>query len=92
MDPNIGINELERIVRLGSNYRGPHGDPLAHAYGMASMLRDIAVTDSQRESIATAVAKIVSWFKANQISSNETAELEHGALVAIKSLRRAYGI
>jgi len=92
MDPGICIKELERIVSSGSAYIGPHGDPLAHAYGMASVLRDIASTDNQRETIATAVAAIVSWFKGRQISSDETPEREHNAIAAIADLKRAYGM
>jgi hypothetical protein len=91
MDPNICIEELERIVETGSAYMGPHSDPLAHAYGVASVLRDIASTDDQREKIAAAVAEIKSWYKAKQVSIEEGVASEGKAMAAITELKRAYG-
>jgi hypothetical protein len=91
MDPNICIRELERIVETGSAYIGPHSDPLAHAYGVASVLRDIASTDVQREKIAAAVAEIKSWYKTKQVSSKESVASERKAIAAIVDLKRAFG-
>ncbi len=91
MDPNICIAELERIVKMGRTYIGPHGDPLAHAYGVASALRDLASTDDQKEKISMAIAEIVSWYKANQRADSEGAAREgERAIAAIAALRDAY--
>jgi hypothetical protein len=91
MDPNICIAELERIVKMGPAYVGPHGDPLAHAYGVASVLRDLASTDDQKEKVSMAIAEIVSWYKANQRADSEGAAREvQKAIAAIAALRDAY--
>jgi hypothetical protein len=91
MDPNIYIAELERIVTMGSAYVGPHGDPLAHAYGTASVLRDLASTEDQKEKISLAITEIVSWYKANQRAGSEGAARERQKAVdAIDGLRQAY--
>jgi len=91
MDPNVCIGELERIVDLGSAYKGPHGDPLAHAYGMASVLRDIASTHEQRENIAAAMIEVKAWYKANQRSREDGAAAKRLVVAAIAKLKRAYG-
>ena len=91
MDPNICIAELERIVEMGSAYVGPHDDPLAQAYGVASVLRDLASTEDQREKISTAIAEIVGWYKTNQSADLEGATRERRkAVAAIAGLREAY--
>jgi len=91
MDPNICIGELERIVEMGSAYKGPHGDPLAHAYGVASVLRDIASTDEQRQNIAATVIEVKDWYKANQRSGEDGAAAKRPVAAAIAKLKRAYG-
>jgi|SRR5580658_8991647 hypothetical protein len=91
MDPNIYIGELERIVEMGAAYKGPHGDSLAHAYGVASVLRDIASTDEQREDIAAAVVQLKGWFKANQVSGEDGAAAKRQAVAALIKLKRAFG-
>jgi hypothetical protein len=91
MDPNICIAELERIVKMGPAYVGPHGDPLAQAYGVASVLRDLASTENQKEKISMAIAEIVSWYKANQrVESEGAAPERQKAVAAIADLRQAY--
>jgi hypothetical protein len=91
MDPNIYIAELERIVKMGSAYVGPHGDPLAQAYGTASVLRDLASTEDQKERISLAVTEIVGWYKVNQRAGSEGAARERQKAVdAIDGLRQAY--
>jgi hypothetical protein len=90
MDPNICIGELQRIAEMGGAYKGPHGDPMAHAYGVASVLRDIASTDEQRENIAAAMIEVKGWFKANQISSEEGAAAKRRVDAALDKLKRAY--
>jgi len=91
MDPNVCIGELERIVQMDSSYVGPHGDPLAHAYGMASVLRDLASTDIQREKIAAAVAEIKSWYKSKHAGAENVSAARRDAFAAIANLKQAYG-
>jgi hypothetical protein len=91
MDPNVCIGELERIVQMGGAYRGPHGDPLAHAYGVAAVLQDIASTDEQREDIVAAMIAVKGWFIANQKSSEEGAAAKRQVGAALAKLKRAYG-
>jgi hypothetical protein len=91
MDPNISIAELERIVNMGPAYVGPHGDPLAHAYGVASVLRDLASSEDQKEKISAAIAEMVNWYKATQRADSAGAARERQkALSAIEDLRLAY--
>jgi hypothetical protein len=91
MDPNICIAELERIVKLGPAYVGPHDDPLAQAYGVASVLRDLASTENQKEKISMAIAEIVNWYRANQrVDSGGAARERQKAVAAIADLRQAY--
>jgi hypothetical protein len=91
MDAGIWINELQTIVARDSAYVGPHGDPLAHVYGVASQLRDIASTDRQREAIAIAVAEFKRWFKEKPSATAEVIARERRDLmVAIAGLRREY--
>ena len=91
MDPGIWINELQTIVARDSAYVGPHGDPLAHVYGVASQLRDIASSDRQREAIAIAVAEFKRWFKEKPSATAEVKERERRDLMAaIAGLRREY--
>ena len=91
MDAGIWINELQTIVARDSAYVGPHGDPLAHVYGVASQLRDIASTDRQREAIAIAVAEFKRWFKEKPSATAEVKEFERRDLMAaIAGLRREY--
>jgi hypothetical protein len=92
MDASIWINELQTIAAQDSGYVGPHGDPLAHVYGVASQLRDIASTDRQREAIAIAIAEFRRWFKAKPSATAEVRERERRAvLAAIGGLRGEYG-
>lgn len=92
MDASIWINELQTIVARDSAYVGPHGDPLAHVYGVASQLRDIASTDPQREAIAIAIAEFKRWFKEKPGATAEMRERERRNVVAaIAGLRREYG-
>ena len=91
MDAGIWINELQTIVARDLAYVGPHGDPLAHVYGVASQLRDIASTDRQREAIAIAVAEFKRWFKEKPSATAEVKEREGRELMAaIAGLRREY--
>lgn len=92
MDASIWINELQTIVARDSAYVGPHGDPLAHVYGVASQLRDIASTGSQREAIAIAIAEFKRWFKEKPGATAEMRERERrNVMAAIAGLRREYG-
>ncbi len=91
MDANIWINELQTIVARDSAYVGPHGDPLAHVYGVASQLRDIASTDPQREAIALALTEFKRWFKGKPGATAEVRERERrDVMAAIAGLRREY--
>jgi hypothetical protein len=91
MDATICIREIERIVESGPNYVGPHGDPLAHVYGMAAFLRDMASTDEQREMIAAAISEFKWWFKQTRArSSEDVARARDNVMVAIANLRRAF--
>jgi hypothetical protein len=90
MDPNICIGELERMVEMGGAYKGPHGDPLAHAYGVASVLRDIASTDEQREDIVATVIEVKAWFKASQKSSEMGTAAKLKVAAALAKLKRAF--
>jgi hypothetical protein len=92
MDASIWINELQTIVARDSAYVGPHGDPLAHVYGVAAQLRDIASTDRQREAVAIAVAEFKRWFKQRFSATAEMRERERrDVMAAIAGLRREYG-
>jgi hypothetical protein len=92
MDASIWINELQTIVVRDAAYVGPHADPLAHVYGVASQLRDIASTDRQREAIAIAVAEFKRWFKGKPGATAERKEREHrDVMAALAGLRREYG-
>ncbi len=92
MDSSIWINELQSIVTRDSAYVGPHVDPLAHVYGVASHLRDMASSDRQREAIAVAVAEFKRWFKEKPSAADEVRERErHDVMAAIARLRREYG-
>lgn len=92
MDASIWINELQTIVARDSAYVGPHGDPLAHVYGVASLLRDIASTDRQRQAIAIAIGEFKRWFKEKSSATAEVRERErHDVMAAIAGLRREYG-
>jgi hypothetical protein len=92
MDASIWINELQTIVARDAAYVGPHGDPLAHVYGVASQLRDIAATDRQREAIAIAVAEFKRWFKGKSSAVTETRERERrDVMAALAGLKREYG-
>ena len=91
MDANICIREIERIVKAGPAYVGPHSEPLAHVYGMASMLRDIASTDNQRDDIATVVSEFKNWFKQTCGNTHKgVAGESEPVIAAIASLKRAF--
>lgn len=93
MDASICIKEIEGIVDKGAAYVGPHSDPLAHVYGTASVLRDIASTDNQRENIATVVAEFKMWFKQSRLDTGADVERERQSVMrAIANLKRAYGV
>jgi hypothetical protein len=93
MDANTCINELQSILDKGSAYIGPHSDPLAHVYGMASALRDIASNDSQKEKIAIAVSEFKIWFKGKRAASAEEGQRDHhNVTAAVANLKRAYGV
>jgi hypothetical protein len=91
MDANICIREIERIVEAGPRYVGPHSEPLAHVYGMASVLRDQASTDIQRDDIAAVVAEFKSWFKQTSGNTHQGVEGEsERVMAAIANLKRAF--
>ena len=91
MDANIGIREIERIVETGPAYVGPHGDALAHVYGTASALRDIASTEDQRERIARVVAEFKNWFRQTGGNTRAGTGGENEPVFAeIAKLRRAF--
>jgi hypothetical protein len=91
VDANICIREIERIVDQGPTYVGPHTDPLAHVYGMASFLREMASTDDQKEKIAVAIAEFKEWFKQTRVKPAEaSARTRENAMAALADLKRAY--
>jgi hypothetical protein len=93
MDANICIREIERIVDAVPAYVGPHSDPLAHVYGMASVLREMASTHDQRENIAKTVAEFKSWFKQTRVNrSEDIVRARDDVMAAIANLRRAYAL
>ncbi|MDB6083798.1 MAG: hypothetical protein JWN43_1679 [Gammaproteobacteria bacterium] len=91
MDPTICIREIERIVQAGPGYVGPHSEPLAHVYGVASVLRDQASTEIQREDLAAVISEFKVWFKR---TDGNTHDGDPGAservLAAIANLKRAF--
>jgi len=91
VDANICIREIERIVEKGAAYVGPHTDPLAHVYGMASFLREMASTDDQKEKIAAAIAEFKEWFKQTRAKpAEDSARTRDNVMAAIADLKRAY--
>ena len=91
MDANICIREIERIVDQGPTYVGPHTDPLAHVYGMASFLREMASTDDQKEKIAVAIAEFKQWFKqTREKPAKDTGRARDNVMASIADLKRAY--